>query len=66
MQTNEIIAALVEEINRLQQVKTLLSETKAKAASGTVPKKRNFSAAGLARIAAAQKARWAKAKKSTK
>ena len=72
MQTNEIIAALDAEIVRLEQVKDLLTGTTSKrtprqvAPKASPKKKRHFSAEGLARIAAAQKARWAKVKKSAK
>ena len=72
MQTNKIIAALDAEIAHLEQVKDLLTETTSnriprKVAPKAAPKKkRHFSAEGLARIAAAQKARWAKVKKSVK
>jgi hypothetical protein len=76
MQTPEIIAELDSEIARLQQVKALLSgfsdqrgPSKRRAALATfssAPKKRQMSAEGRARIAAAQKARWAKTKKAAK
>ncbi|MGC1296661.1 MAG: hypothetical protein WA869_16620 [Alloacidobacterium sp.] len=72
MQTNEIIAALDAEIARLEQVKDLLTGTTSKrtprqvAPKAAPKKKRHFSAEGLARIAAAQKARWAKVKKTAK
>jgi len=72
MQTNEIIAALDSEIARLWQVKYLLIGTTFKRAPRPVApkaapkKKRHFSAEGLARIAAAQKKRWAKVNKAAK
>ncbi len=81
VQTSELLAAIDEEIARLERARALLagSETglarrwrpagafSGLGASGTVPKKRRtISAAGRARIAAAQKARWAKVKRAAK
>jgi hypothetical protein len=77
MDTNEIIAQIDTEISRLQQAKDLLSgttSTKTKLGRPTashnvaapVAVKHTMSAEGRARIAAAQKARWAKAKKAAK
>ena len=77
MDTKEIIAYIDAELARLQQIKDILSGSttsrkkrgpnKAKAAPTTViVKKRTMSAEGRARIAAAQKARWAKVKKTKK
>jgi hypothetical protein len=79
MDTKQIIAELDTEIARLQEVKSILSAgtpTPAKTNRGhnkakTTPiritaKKRSMSPEGRARIAAAQKARWAKAKKAAK
>lgn len=83
MQSSEILAAIDEEISRLQQVRDLLTNHNGGHAKrgprATVPatafpfgqgnvtvapkKPRKMSAAGRARIAAAQKARWAKLKK---
>ena len=73
MDTNQIIAELDSEIARLQQVKAILSgATTTKAARKkrgpnkvkvALAKKHRMSPEGRARIAAAQKARWAKAKK---
>jgi hypothetical protein len=62
------------EISRLQQVLTLLGGGSARAARGesvssgvsTGRKRRKISAAGRARIAAAQKARWAKIRAAKK
>jgi hypothetical protein len=69
MQTNELIAALDAEISRLQQAKALLSGATVKRA-GTVTTnatvKRVLSPEARARIAAAQKARWAKVRKAAK
>jgi len=77
MNTNEILSQIDTEIARLQQVKSLLSgttTTKAKrgpkkahiAPTPITTRKRTISAEGRLRIAAAQKARWAKAKKEKK
>jgi hypothetical protein len=68
MNTNEIIEAIDAEIQRLQEAKALLdgaapSSRKPMAAK---PGKRTMSAEGRARIAAAQKARWARAKRAGK
>jgi hypothetical protein len=58
-----ILVQLDSEIAKLEQAKALLTtdKTPAKAASGR-PKKRQMSPEGRARIAAAQKKRWAAAK----
>ena len=78
MDTKEIIAQLDTEIARLQEVKSILSGTttpKAKrgrpnkasiAVIAPVAAKRILSPEARARIAAAQKARWAKVKKAKK
>jgi hypothetical protein len=91
MNTNDIILSIDAEISRLQQAKTLLSQTSgltpakrkpgrptpapgsSKATSfnpadfdANAPKRRKISAAGRARIAAAQKARWARSKTAAK
>jgi hypothetical protein len=79
MDTKQIIAELDTEIARLQGVKSILSVTtgdnsntnrvpnKAKTAPTRIMvKKRSISQEGRARIAAAQKARWAKARKAAK
>jgi hypothetical protein len=64
MDTNEIIEAIDAEIQRLQAAKALLGgNPTSKPAAKPSPKKpgrRKISAAGRARIVAAQKARWAK------
>jgi hypothetical protein len=68
MDTNEILAAIDAEIERLQEAKALLAAGPTNNASKKAVKssaksgKRTMSAAGRARIAAAQKARWAKSK----
>jgi hypothetical protein len=79
MDTQEIIAQIDSEIARLEQVKSILSGTtattaakakrrpKAKIASTPITaKKRILSPEARARIAAAQKARWAKVRKAAK
>jgi hypothetical protein len=74
MDTRSLITAIDAEISRLQQVKSLLSGT-ARTQHIKVPvvaktsqptKRRKLSAAARAKIAAAQRARWAKFRKSTK
>jgi hypothetical protein len=79
MDTIEIIAQIDSEIARLEQAKSILSggtkATTAKAKRGPKPKtaptsittkKRLLSPEARARIAAAQKARWAKVRKAAK
>jgi hypothetical protein len=73
MDTTEIIQTIDAEIARLKQARALLNghTTPAKhgppisstATTTTNPPRRKMSAEGRARIAAAQRARWAKAKK---
>jgi hypothetical protein len=79
MDTTEIIAQIDSEIARLEQVKSILSGTTAttntsakrgpKPKSAPTPitaKKRFLSPEARGRIAAAQKARWAKVRKAAK
>jgi hypothetical protein len=69
MSTNEIIEAIDAEIRRLQEAKALLDGgTTSTPAAKPSPKpgRRTISAAGRARIVAAQKARWARTKKAAK
>ncbi|MGA7522187.1 MAG: hypothetical protein WBW84_06875 [Acidobacteriaceae bacterium] len=78
MGINEIVAALDEEIGRLQQVRSLLAGTNGNVthaatsfAYGTNQaknprKKRHMSAEARERIAAAQRKRWAAQKKAAK
>lgn len=77
MGLNEIVAALDEEISRLQQVRSLLAGTKgnvmyaansfAFGANQAKPRKRRqLSAEARERIAAAQRKRWATQKKAAK
>jgi hypothetical protein len=74
MDTRKLISAIDAEISRLQQIKSLLSGSAhtqhikvpavAKASKST--KRRKLSATARAKIAAAQRARWAKFRKSAK
>ena len=78
MGINEIVAALDEEIGRLQQVRSLLAGTKGNVAQAATSfayganhaknprKKRHMSAEARERIAAAQRKRWAAQKKAAK
>jgi hypothetical protein len=70
METKSILAEIDAEINKLQQVRAILTGTavngrKDKQAGNAVPKRR-LSAEARGRIAAAQKARWAKVRKAAK
>jgi hypothetical protein len=62
MDTTKLIEALDLEIARLQHARALLSGAPLRGKPGPKPKavKRTMSAEGRARVAAAQKARWAK------
>ena len=81
MQTSELVAAIDEEIARLEHARALLSGSGTGSAHRWRPseafsglgasgarlrKRRTISAAGRARIAAAQKARWAEVKRAAK
>jgi|GEM_PF-754139 hypothetical protein len=66
MQINEIIAALDSEIATLQQVRALLSGSTTNGDSPSARTKPHLSAEARARIAAAQRKRWAKVKKAIK
>jgi hypothetical protein len=71
METQGILAQIDAEIGRLQQVRAILTGTdtngrKNKTAAKSAPKKRQLSPEARARIAAAQKARWAKVRKTAK
>ncbi len=77
MGLNEIVAALDDEISRLQQARRLLAGTNGNvtqaatsfafgANQGKTRKPRKVSAEGRARMAAAQKKRWAAQKKAAK
>ena len=66
-----MVAQIDAEISRLQQVRSILADStkdgrKSKKAAKPVLKKPQLSAEARARIAAAQKARWAKAKRIAK
>jgi hypothetical protein len=66
MDTSEILAHIDAEISRLQHVKSLLGGAQPFPRAPKVKTKqtkRVISAEGRARIAAAQKARWAKTKR---
>lgn len=71
MNREQILAAIDEEISKLQQVRKILqSSNQTKLASGLSKSgkpraKRVLSADARARIAAAQKRRWARQKKSS-
>jgi hypothetical protein len=67
--TNEILASIGSEISLLKQARALLTgATNGTHRVGRPAKKRKFtmSAEGRAKIAAAQRARWAKQKKAAK
>ena len=74
MSVKQIIAELDVEIARLEQARNILSGATVKRGPGRpklnpgtgIEKKRKMSAEGRARIVAAVKARWAKAKKAAK
>ncbi|MGA1984560.1 MAG: hypothetical protein ABSG84_19110 [Acidobacteriaceae bacterium] len=78
MSIEKIVAEIDAEITRLEQAKQLLSDVSddkrrpgrprkgAAASAAPVKKRRKMSAAARAKIAAAQKARWAKTKKAGK
>jgi hypothetical protein len=69
MTREEIVAAIDEEISRLEKVRDLLRNSGGSKLSGINPqapaKKRYLSPEARQRIAAAQKRRWAKQKKET-
>jgi hypothetical protein len=66
MNVPELLSAIDSEISRLQQVHAILSSGTIRTAvnSGRPAKKRTMSATGRARIAEAQRKRWANQKKS--
>jgi hypothetical protein len=68
METTEIVKEIDAEIARLQQVRALLSggQTGNGRVAARPGKKGTMSAEGRARIAAAQKKRWAKLRKMKK
>jgi len=69
METSAMIVSIDEELQRLRQARELLAGTGRGSAAGRGTKKKRhhtMSAEGRARIAAAQRARWAKQKKAAK
>jgi hypothetical protein len=71
METKGVLAEIDAEIQRLEQVRALLVGNAkdgrgGKKAAKSAPKKRRLSPEARASIAAAQKARWAKARKAAK
>jgi hypothetical protein len=66
MNTNELIEALDAEIARLERARAILVEGDRVGNGRIYAVKRTISAEGRARIAAGQKARWAKAKRAGK
>jgi hypothetical protein len=60
MNTDEIMQTIDAEISRLEKVRALLTEHTAPLKRG---KRSTMSAEGRARVAAAQRKRWAKAKR---
>ena len=75
MNVSAILEQIDEEISHLKQARALLTDEPVKRSVGrpkkdvvaivAKPKKRKLSAAGKAKIAAAQKARWAELRKKT-
>ena len=72
MNTKSLVAAIDEELSRLEQVRRILAGAAAagrtaNGANGAGGRRRpKLSAAGRARIAAAQRKRWAKRRKTAK
>lgn len=67
MNVNEILANIDDEISRLRQARALLvGQGYSGSRAGRPKKKRHMSAEGRARIAAAQRRRWAKQKRAGK
>jgi len=66
MDTNELIAAIEEEIDRLLQVKKLLFTGASTQTQGRKGKKRALSAEAREKIAAAQRKRWALQRKAAR
>jgi topoisomerase IA-like protein len=67
MNVSELLSHIDSEISTLRQVRTLLAGGAGQARPGRKPgRKHVMSAEGRARIAAAQRARWAKQKKAAK
>jgi hypothetical protein len=67
METTQILAEIDAEIRKLQDVRALLAGNNSHPRPGRPPKKkRTLSPEARAKIAAAQRARWAKQKKAAK
>jgi hypothetical protein len=68
METTQILAEIVAEIERLEQVRTLLIGATTKRGPGrpAATKKRTLSPEARERISAAQRKRWAKLKQAAK
>jgi hypothetical protein len=66
METNQILAEIDSEIRRLQDARALLAGTSTTAVRTGTRKKRHLSVEARARIAEAQRKRWAKQKKAVK
>ena len=67
MNTSELLSAVDSEIARLQQVRALLAgEGRPAMRIVNTARKHKMSAVGRARIAAAQRKRWAKQKRAAK
>jgi hypothetical protein len=67
MTISDVLSQIDSEISRLQQARQLIAGSNlgnVRATPKPARKKRTISAAGRARIAAAQRARWAKRKKA--
>lgn len=66
MDTAQLVSEIDSEIARLQQVRTLLAGVGSATHAKAPRRKRTLSAEARARIAAAQKRRWAKQKGAAK
>jgi hypothetical protein len=67
MNTTELLSSVDSEIARLREVRALLAGQNGHVRPGRKPgKKRTLSAGARARIAAAQRKRWAKQKRAAK
>jgi len=68
METNQILTAIDAEIERLQQARAILRGVagSARRVGPSSPKRRRLSPEARAKIAAAQRARWAAQKKASK
>jgi len=66
MSIDQVIRSIDEQISKLQQAKAFLNGTGSGKATGRGRGPRTMSAAARARIAAAQRARWARLKAAQK